>query len=110
MLTSLLGVRLILLIGETLPLPASYDITSTLTQVEVTNDADNGDGFQLTLAVSKDSLVNYGILSGGDLDPFNRVGIGVLLGTSLEVLINGVITHHQFSPSNDPGTSTFTVT
>jgi hypothetical protein len=109
MLTSLLGIRLILLVGETIPLPASYDITSALTHVEVTNDADQGDGFQMTLALSKDSLMGYSLLSGGSLDPFNRVVIGVLLGASPEVLINGVITHHQFSPSSDPGSSTLTV-
>ena len=110
MLSSLLGIRLILLLGETIPLPASYDIMSALTHVEVTNDADQGDGFQMTFALSRDSLMGYGLLSGGSLDPFNRVVIGVLLGASPEVLINGVITHQQFSPTSDPGLSTLTVT
>jgi hypothetical protein len=109
MLTSQLGIRLILLVGGTIPLPASYDLMTALTHVEVTNDADQSDGFQLTFALSKDSLMGYSILSGGSLDPFNRVVIGVLLGITPEVLINGVITHHQFSPSNDPGMSTLTV-
>jgi len=110
MLTSLLGIRLILLVGETIPLPASYDLMTSLTHVEVTNDADQGDGFQMTFALSKDSLMGYSLLSGGSLDPFNRVVIGVLLGVSPEVLINGVITHHQFTPSSDPGMSTLTIT
>lgn len=110
MLSSLLGIRLILLLGETIPLPASYDIMSALTHVEVTNDADQGDGFQMTFALSRDSLMGYSLLSGGSLDPFNRVVIGVLLGASPEVLINGVITHQQFSPTSDPGLSTLTVT
>jgi hypothetical protein len=110
MLTSLLGIRLILLVGETIPLPASYDLMTSLTHVEVTNDADQGDGFQMTFALSKDSLTSYSLLSGGSLDPFNRVVIGVLLGASPEVLINGVITHQQFSPTSDPGLSTLTVT
>jgi len=110
MLSSLLGIRLILLLGETIPLPASYDIMTALTHVEVTNDADQGDGFQLTFALSRDSLMGYSVLSGGSLDPFNRVVIGVLLGASPEVLINGVITHQQFSPTSDPGLSTLTVT
>ena len=78
MLTSLLGIRLILLVGETIPLPASYDVMSALTHVEVTNDVDQGDGFQMTFTLSKDSLMGYSLLSGGSLDPFNRVVIGVL--------------------------------
>jgi phage protein D len=39
-----------------------------------------------------------------------RVVVGVLLGISPEVLIDGVITHHQLQPSNEPGMSTLTVT
>lgn len=110
MLTSLLGIRLVLQIGQTIPAPASYDVVTALTRVEVTNDADAGDGFQLTFAMGRDTLQDYSLLNSGVLDPFSRVVIGVLLGPSPEVLINGVITHHQFSPSNDPGKSTLTVT
>jgi len=49
-------------------------------------------------------------MSSGALDPMTRVVIGLLMGTVPEVLIDGVITHHQFAPSNEPGASTLTVT
>ena len=110
MLTSLLGIRLILWIGDTIPLPASYSVMSALQRVEVTNDANTGDGFQMAFSIGKDQPVDYGLLMGGSLNPFTRVVIGVLLGAVPEVLIDGVITHHQISPSNDPGMSTLTVT
>jgi hypothetical protein len=110
MLTSPLGIHLILLIGQTVPLPAPYEVTSALTQVTVTNDAQQGDGFQMTFTLSKDNIVNYGLLQSGVLDPFTRVIIGVLLGASPEVLIDGIIDHHQIAPSNEPGMSTLTVT
>ena len=55
MLTSLLGIRLILLVGKTVPLPASYDTMAALSSVEVTNDAEQGDGFQITFTLSKDN-------------------------------------------------------
>jgi hypothetical protein len=109
MLTSLHGVRLIVLTGQTVPLPASYDLMSALTRVEVTNDAQQGDGFQMTFTLGKGAL-DYGLLSSGALDPFTRVIVGVLLGAVPEVLIDGIITHHQIAPSNDPGMSTLTVT
>src|ERR1700745_2121199 len=98
MLTSLLGIRLIVLTGQSVPLPASYDIMSALTRVEVTNDAQSGDGFQITFSVGK-GAVDYSRVQGGALDPFTRVIIGVLLGASPEVLIDGVITHQQVAPS-----------
>lgn len=110
MLTDLFGVRLMLLVGPTIPLPASYDVVTALSQVTVTNDAAQGDGFQMTFTLGKDTIVDYGLLQSGLVDPFTRVVIAVVLGVVPEVLIDGVITHHQIAPSNDPGKSTLTVT
>jgi hypothetical protein len=109
MLTSQLGIRLILLIGKTIPLPASYEVTSALTRVEVTNDAEQGDGFQISFSLSKQKTLNYGLLQSGVLEPFTRIVIGVLLGVTPEVLIDGIIVHHQIAPSNEPGMSILTV-
>jgi hypothetical protein len=109
MLTNLLGIRLVLLIGKTIPLPASYDVTSALVKVEVTNDAKTRDGFQITFSLAK-GILDYSLLLGGTFDPGTRVVIGVILGAIPEVLIDGIITHHQVAPSNDPGMSTLTVT
>jgi hypothetical protein len=109
-LTSQLGIRLILLIGKAIPLPAPYNVSSSLTSVEVTNDAEQGDGFQMTFTMSKDLVIDYSLLLSGMLDPFTRVVIGVLIGAIPQVLIDGVITHHQVAPSSDPGMSTLTVT
>src|SRR5438445_11990774 len=106
MLTGLLGLRLALFVGKTVPLPASADLLSALTSVEVTNDAEQGDGFQMTFTLGKDKAVEYGVLLGGTLDPFARVVVGVLLGVVPEVLIDGIITHQQITPSNEPGQST----
>lgn len=110
MLTSLIGIRLILLAGKTVPLPASYDTMAALSSVEVTNDAEQGDGFQITFTLSKNNPTDYNLLQSGALEPFNRVIIGVLLGALPEVLIDGIITHHQLAPSNEPGGSTLTIT
>ena len=109
MLTSQLGIRLVLLMGETVPLPAPYEVTSTLAQVKVTNDEETGDGFEMIFTLGKDKSAEYGLLKSGRLNPFTRVVIGVLLGVSPEVLIDGVITHHEVTPSNEPGQSTLTV-
>jgi hypothetical protein len=109
MFTNALGIRLLLLIGKTIPLPASYDLTSALVKVEVTNDAKGGDGFQMTFSLAK-GILDYSLFRGGTFDPGARVIIGVVLGVLPEVLIDGIITHHQIAPSNDPGKSTLTVT
>lgn len=90
-----LGVRQILWMGAAVPVPAPYEVLQALTSVEVTNDNENGDGFQLVLTVSRDAGLDYPLLSNPALRPGTRVIIGVLLGIVPEVLIDGVITHHQ---------------
>src|SRR5215213_5960664 len=110
MLADQLGIRLVLLIGETVPLPAPADVVDAITLVEVTNDTEQGDGFQITFTLGKDQAGNYGVLDGGALDPPNRVIIGVAIGAVPEVLMDGVIAHQQLVPSNEPGSSTLTVT
>ena len=110
MLAGQLGIRLMLLVGKSVPLPAPADVVDAITRVEVTNDAEQGDGFQITFTLGKDQAGNYGVLDGGALDPFNRVVIAVAVGAVPEVLIDGIIAHHQLVPSNEPGVSTLTVT
>lgn len=110
MLIGSLGIRLIMWLGTVVPLPPPPGLLQALSDVTVTNDADGDDGFQLTLSIGKNELLDYGLLAGGALDPMSRVIIGVLMGVVPEVLLDGVITHHQFQPSNEPGQSTLTVT
>jgi hypothetical protein len=110
MLSSLFGVRLILLLGKSVPLPPPYEVSDALTGVEVRNDTGgDGDGFQLTFTLAKALGVEYGLLAAGALEPFTRVIVGVLLGATPEVLIDGIITHHQVSPGDRPGAATLTV-
>ena len=110
MLVGTLGIRLVVWMGKAVPLPAPPAVTQSLTDVTVTNDADGRDGFQLTLTLGKSMLLDYALMSSSALDPMTRVVIGVLMGAKPEVLIDGVITHHQLAPSNEPGASTLTVT
>lgn len=110
MLSSLLGIRVIMWVGKTVPTPVPPSALLALTRIEVTNDASEGDGFQLTFTLQKDSVLDYSLLTDGTFAPMNRVVIGVLMGILPEVLIDGIVTHQQVNPSNDPGMSTLTVT
>ncbi len=109
MLASLLGIRLILLLGKKAPLPASAQVMNALSRVRVINDSRGDDGFQLTFTLGKDKLGDYALLRSGVLDPDSRVSIGVLLGVMPEPLIDGIIYHHQVTPGSEPGTSQLTV-
>jgi hypothetical protein len=108
-LASQLGIRLVLWTGGTIPRPSPPGHLAALTRVQVTNNADTGDGFQMTFALGRRAVVDWDLLDGS-LDPMTRVWIGVVMGVTPEVLIDGIITHHQVTPSNEPGRSTLTVT
>jgi hypothetical protein len=110
MLIGTLGIRLILSIGQTLPLPAPKSVMTALKRVEINNQTEGNDGFEMTFTLAKGRLGDYELLSSGALDPDTRVVIGLLLGASPEPLIDGVISRHQVAPSLEPGMSTLTVT
>jgi phage protein D len=109
MFSSQLGIRLILMVGKTIPLPAPPEILQAFTRIEVTSDGKGNDGFQMTFTLGKDKTGEYGLVKGGLLDPDTIVAIGVLLGVKPEPLMHGVIYHHQIAPSSTPGQSTLTV-
>ncbi|MDQ3803247.1 MAG: hypothetical protein M3416_05270 [Acidobacteriota bacterium] len=110
----LLGVRLTLLIGPTIAVPAPYDLTEALTGVEVTHSDSGRSGFQLTFQVGRSGpldLADYGLLKNPLLlKPFNRVVIMVAFDVVPQVLMDGLITQVQLTPSEQPGASTLTVT
>ncbi len=108
-----LGIHLRLLIGPSVPVPAPPSIIDSIRSIEVTNSDERSDAFQIVFAAGRGGLadfMDYPILTNPLLKPFNRVIIQVLFGLIPRVLIDGVITHLQFNPSNEPGQSTFVVT
>lgn len=104
------GVHLQLMVGATVPLPAPYAVVDALLNLEVTNRDHDRDGFQMRFALGKESLLDYGLLLSGILDPGSRVVITAIIGVLPQVLIDGIITTHQVIPSNKPGESRLVVT
>jgi hypothetical protein len=65
----------------------------------------------LTFAVSKNSPLLKTLLPAGYFDPvITRVVIIVTVNGSPNVIMDGMITRQELTPSNDPGQSTLTVT
>lgn len=109
----LLGVNLTLLIGPTVPLPATPDIAEALQSVSVTQNDEGRSGFQIVLQVGRagpTDLLDYRLLLNPLLRPFSRVILMVLFNAMPRVLIDGLITNQQFSPGSGPGTATLTLT
>ncbi|HMO60026.1 MAG TPA: hypothetical protein PKA05_22515 [Roseiflexaceae bacterium] len=109
---SLLGVRLTLLIGPTVPLPAPPPLLDALVSSEISHRDEGRSGFQLVFQIGRGQAdpLDYGLLAGPLLRPGNRVVLLVSFGPLPQVLMDGLITNQQLQPGERPGSATLTIT
>jgi hypothetical protein len=100
------------MMGPAVAVPVPEEVTDSLKSVQVTSTSGRTTGFQLTFTLSNRSpLQTLFLLTGGtSLIPLLRVILVVTTNGTPDVLIDGVITNHQVTPSNTPGQSTLAVT
>lgn len=104
------GIHLTLMIGPALPIPAPKAVVDALLSVQVNSGKDKT-GFQLTFGVSKDSVLLTTMLPAGYFDPMiTRVILAVTLGGFPNVIMDGIVTRQELTPSSEPGQSTLTIT
>ena len=99
-------IHLTLMIGPGVPVPVPRDVLEALTSIQV--NAASGDaqsGFELNFAIPKRSpLQTLFLLSGGAGIPFMRVIVAVTINGTPNVLIDGMMTNHQYEPGSGGGT------
>lgn len=104
------GVHLTLMIGPAVPVPAPQVVMQALQSVQVTSGKDRS-GFQLTFSVGKNSPLLKTMLPAGYFDPIStRVCIIATVNGFPHVLMDGLVTQQELSPSNEPGQSTLSIT
>jgi hypothetical protein len=106
-------VDLSLMIGPAVPIPVSRSVIDALQSVQITTTSQIGKPsvFQLTFSLNNRSpLTTLFMLSGGSSIPLVRVLIVATINGTPDVLMDGVMTNHQFAPgaSGQPGTLTVT--
>jgi len=104
------GVQLTLQMGPVTATAVPREVIEALTGVQVTVGSGQRSGFQLTFGVSKQSRLARTLLPAGYFDPMIRVIIVVTVSGSPEVIMDGLITRQQLTPSSEPGQSTLVVT
>lgn len=104
------GIQLTLLIGPAVPIPAPKPLMDALQSVQVTSGKDRS-GFQLVFSMSKNSTLQTTLLPAGFFDPMiTRVIIIVTVSGFPHVLMDGIVTHQEMAPSNEPAQSKLTIT
>jgi hypothetical protein len=83
-----------------------------LQSVEVTHSDEGRSGFQIVFQVGRGStdLLDYPAVTSLQFRPLARVILLVTFTGMPQVLMDGIITHQQLNPGNQPGSSTFTLT
>jgi hypothetical protein len=105
-----LGIRLQILVGPTLPLPAPLTVADAFVSATVRSQGAERDGFQLELSLTKDAVGDYPLFRLGLFDPPNRVVLVAWVGVAPTVLIDGVATDVQVAPGAQPGAAKMVVT
>jgi hypothetical protein len=102
---------LTLLAGPMVAVPVPKPVTDALTSAEVNISDTGASGFQLTFSLADRSpLQTLFLLASGAPIAMLRV---ILMATTTalpQVLIDGVITHHEITPDAMRGTATLTIT
>jgi len=103
------GFYLTLMMGPFTAKPVPQTVIDALTEVQVSSTVGSQGGFQLKLTLGKASPVQQ-LLQSGFFDPRKRVIIAVTVNGSTEVLMDGIITKQDVTPSNTAGKSTLSIT
>jgi hypothetical protein len=100
-------VRLQLLMGPGVPIPAAREVMDAVQEVKVeSGSGETQSGFELTFRLSNRSpLHTLFLLTGGSSIPIFRVVIAVTLGGTTTVLMDGVMTHHEVRSDGGPTSS-----
>ena len=89
--------------------PVPDFVIDALTAVQVTTKMGEQGGFQLNFTMGKNSAFAH-LHASGYFDPRRRVIIAVTVNGSTDVLMDGIITKQEFTPSSAAGKSVFSVT
>jgi hypothetical protein len=104
------------MVGPTIPLPVPAALADAIESMEIKNTDEGRDGFQIVFSVGRagaqnptENILDYTLINNPLLNTFNRVIVMLVFGLSPTVLIDGIITHRQFSPSVEAGQSKLTI-
>ena len=101
---------LTLLAGPVVALPVPKPLIDALVSVEVTESATGPSGFQITFTLGDNSILEtLFLLAGGAPIPILRVIAVVTFGGLPQVIMDGIIEHHEVVPDAMTGSAKLVV-
>jgi hypothetical protein len=91
-------------------MPVTQDVLNALTSIEVTNASEGPSAFQLHFTLNKQSVLEtLFLVAAGASIPLIRVVVAVTVNGITQVLVDGVMTHHQLSPGGSAQSPSLTI-
>ena len=105
------SIYLTILVGPVIAVPAPKPLVDALVSAEVSIHDTEKSGFQLRFTLANNSpLQTLFLLASGAPIPVLRVILMATVGAMPQVLMDGIVTHHEVSPDAARGSSTVTIT
>lgn len=106
------GIHLTLMIGPIVPIPVSKIVLEALTEISVTHNENGTSGFQLSFEIGKKSPLEilFLLFGGVSIPAFLRTVITVTLNGKPTVIMDGMITNHEFKPGGGSSKALLSVT
>ena len=102
---------LTVLAGPVAAFPVPKPVTDAFESAEITESATGPSGFQLTFTLADNSVLQTLLLLSGEAPiPLLRVILVVTFGGLPQVLMDGVVEHHEVQPNATGGSSKLVVT
>jgi hypothetical protein len=112
----MLEFNLTILIGANTPRPAPTALTEAIDSIVVTYRETGRSGFQIVFRVGRanpSDVEDNPLLRGSEeqlLAAFNRIIVTLTINNQPKVLLDGIITYHEYAPSLELGESVLTIT
>jgi hypothetical protein len=107
-----MSMNLLLLLGKTVPKPVPSRINEAMSKIEITQILGDRSGFQVSFQLNRVELseqLDDPLIKEVLLEPFSRMILGITINGTPEILLDGIITHHQIQYT-DEGEIIFVVT
>jgi hypothetical protein len=97
---------LTMLAGPVAAVPVPKPLTDAFVSAEITESATGPSGFQLVFTLADDSILQtFFLLTGSSPIPVLRVILMVTFGGLPQVIMDGIVEHHEVSPDATQGSS-----
>jgi hypothetical protein len=103
------GFYLTLMMGGFNASPVPSSVIDALSEISISSTVGSQAGFQIKFTLGKNSPVQR-MMNAGAFDPRQRVVIAVTVNGQTEVLMDGIITKQDLTPSSAAGKTTLSVT